>query len=328
MNDRDDPAEEERLRALYRYDVLDTPQEESFDRITRLAQSVMQTPIALVSLVDRHRQWFKAARGIDATETPRDVSFCAHAIKDAAPMVVRDARQDSRFNANPMVVGEPWIRFYLGVPLRAPDGQHIGTLCTVDNRPRDVEPGQIALLQDLARLVIDELELRQIATSDSLTGLLTRRAWLREGDQALRQARRYGRALSCITLDIDHFKSVNDRHGHATGDLVLLAVADACRSVVRTADIVGRLGGEEFALLLPETDLAGASRSAERIRAAIAAAAIPTAAGTLRVTASFGVAELHDADSDIPALLRVADAALYDAKRAGRDRVVATAARP
>lgn len=285
----------------------------------------MRTPIALVTLVDRDRQWFKARVGLEVTETPRDVSFCTHVVKAGAPLVVRDARQDSRFQANPFVVGEPWIRFYLGVPLLTPDGHHIGTLCTVDHEPRDADPAQVALLEDLARLVMDELELRQIATSDSLTGALTRRGFTRDAEQAIREAVRYGQEVSCVALDIDHFKSVNDRHGHATGDIVLRAVADACRMVIRGADILGRIGGEEFAVMLPRTGAAGAAATAERLREAVAALAVPTGAGSLRVTASFGVAGMRRDSTEVAAMLQAADAALYEAKRSGRNRVVVAA---
>lgn len=322
MIDTSEAAETARLNALYRYDVLDTPQEESFDRITRLAASVMQTPIVLVSLIDRDRQWFKARQGLDATETARDISFCTHAIQNQGPMIVRDAREDTRFRDNPLVRGEPWIRFYLGVPLRTPDGYNIGTLCAIDREPRDAAPTQVALLQDLARLIVDELELRQIATTDSLTGALTRRGFAQHAEQAMLRAERYHHPISCIVLDVDYFKSVNDRHGHATGDAVLSAVAAACRSIIRSVDIFGRLGGEEFAVMLPETDLAGAMRTAERMRQAIADVAMPIDAGTLRVTASFGVTVLRDGSRDLVGLLHAADTALYGAKQAGRNRVI------
>lgn len=314
-------AEDERLRALYRYDVLDTPSEESFDRITRLAQGIMQTKTVVVSLIDRDRQWFKARQGMDKTETPRNLSFCTHTIQGTGPMVIPDARDDTRFRDHPGVTCEPGIRFYLGVPLRTPDGHNIGTLCAVDDKPRAASDDQVALLQDLARLVIDELELRQIATRDSLTGILTRRAFERDANQALQRARRYDRPLGCIALDVDHFKAVNDTYGHAAGDTVLCAIVERCRSIVRAVDIFGRVGGEEFAIIVPDTDLAGTMPVAERVRQAIADSAVPIGSGMLRITASLGVAILATHHPDLPALLRDADDALYAAKQAGRNRV-------
>jgi diguanylate cyclase (GGDEF)-like protein len=314
-------AEDERLDALYRYDVLDTEPEEAFDRITRLAKMVMQTPIALVSLIDRDRQWFKSRQGLEARETPRDISFCGHAIKHDVPMVVTDAREDDRFRDNPLVLGGPMIRFYLGIPLRTPDGQAIGTLCTIDRTPRQPSAEQIALLQDLARLVIDEMELRQLATTDSLTGALTRRGFMHAAQLACDQARRYRHNVSCIVLDLDHFKSINDRFGHDAGDRVLRSVTTICRRIMRSVDRLGRLGGEEFAIILPETDLDGARATAQRLRQLIAATGIEAGPGVLAVTASLGVATLNDRD-DLDAMIKAADAALYRAKSDGRNRVV------
>lgn len=319
--------EEQRVAALHRYDVLDTPLEENFERIARLAQAVMQAPIVAVNLIDRDRQWSKAALGFSGGSLARDISFCAHAIAYDVPLVVPNATEDRRFAQNPLVQGEPGIRFYLGVPLRTPDGFHIGTLCAADAVPREVSAEQVAMLQDLARLVMDALELRRIAVTDSLTGLPTRRGFFQEARRALEQARRYGHPLSCAMLDIDHFKAINDRYGHPAGDRMLCAVAGQCTAVMRAADIAGRLGGEEFALLLSETDRDGAAALAERLRRRIAETVVQTEAGALRVTASFGIASLAPdgpagkGEAAIDALLEAADRALYCAKAGGRDRV-------
>jgi len=153
--------ERERLEALQRYNILDTLPEAAFDRITRLASVVLKTPISLVSLVDGDRQWFKSHYGIDATETPRDMAFCAHTILQDEVMVVPNATKDRRFSGNPLVTESPDIRFYAGAPLATADGYNIGTLCVIDRKERiDVSPEDKALLADLAALVIDELELR------------------------------------------------------------------------------------------------------------------------------------------------------------------------
>lgn len=156
--------EHARLAKLRAYDILDTPPERAFERITQIAASVLETPIALVSLIDSSRQWFKSRVGLDVAETPRDLAFCAHAIMEPGVMVVEDARLDARFASNPLVVGDPNIRFYAGAPLRTPDGFNLGTLCTIDRVPRQATPAQTRLLEDLAGLVIDELELRLAAT--------------------------------------------------------------------------------------------------------------------------------------------------------------------
>ena len=126
------PDEAFRLRTLTSLSILDTPAEERFDRLTRLAQRLFNVPIALVSLIDSNRQWFKSCQGLDVRETPRDVSFCAHAILGNDLLVVPDAAADARFADNPLVTGEPFIRFYAGCPLKAPNGSLLGTLCVID----------------------------------------------------------------------------------------------------------------------------------------------------------------------------------------------------
>jgi phosphoribosyl 1,2-cyclic phosphodiesterase/GAF domain-containing protein len=157
------PADEERrLASLQRMKILDTPPEAGFDRVTRLARRLFRVPIALVSLVDQDRQWFKSRQGLAATQTPRDVSFCAHAILADEPLVVPDARLDPRFADNPLVTGDPHIRFYAGQPLRAPDGSRIGTLCIIDRRPRRMEAGEREALRDLSALVEAELRAERV----------------------------------------------------------------------------------------------------------------------------------------------------------------------
>jgi phosphoribosyl 1,2-cyclic phosphodiesterase/DNA-binding response OmpR family regulator len=157
------PDEEKRLAAVYRLGLLDTEAEERFDRHARIAAAAFDAPIALVSLVDRERQWYKAHYGFDFSETSRDVGFCSHAILDSEPLVVSDALHDDRFADNPVVVGEPHVRFYAGVPLHAADGERVGALCIVDHKPRNLSAAQLRMLQDIARLVEEELEPRVTA---------------------------------------------------------------------------------------------------------------------------------------------------------------------
>jgi GAF domain-containing protein len=166
------PREAARLEALNSYHILDTAAEESYDAITFLAARLCDVPIALISLVDADRQWFKSRVGLAASETSRDVSFCAHAILGDQTLVVRDAREDERFRNNPLVCSEPNIVFYLGVPLRTPGGAMIGTLCVIDQRPRELSDLQIRSLETLARQVVLQLELKRI--SDQLAAALER----------------------------------------------------------------------------------------------------------------------------------------------------------
>ena len=149
--------EAERLSALRALMLLDTPREERFDRLVRFAAEQLDTPIAMVSLVDGQRQWFKARVGLDDTESARDVSFCGHAILKEEVFVVEDARSDPRFEDNPLVVGEPHIRFYAGAPLSAPGGHRIGTLCVIDTVPRALSTLELSILEALRCLANEAL---------------------------------------------------------------------------------------------------------------------------------------------------------------------------
>lgn len=155
------PDEAARLAALRAYRVLDTPPEPAFDDLTELAAMILDVPIALISLVDDDRQWFKSKVGLDADSTARSISFCGHAILDTEVFIVSDTSTDARFRDNPLVVADPKIRAYAGAPLRTPDGYRLGTLCTIDRRPREISPAQARQLEILARQVVMQLELRQ-----------------------------------------------------------------------------------------------------------------------------------------------------------------------
>jgi PAS domain S-box-containing protein len=195
------PADEEaRIAALHDLCILDTPPEERFDRITRLAQVLLDVPICLISLVDRDRQWFKSRQGIDVSETPRALSFCAHAILDPGPLVIEDARADPRFQDNPLVCGAPYVRFYAGQPLHGPDGSRLGTLCVIDRVPRHPGREQLRWLRDLADIVEGELRLVRIAELQ------------REVNAAQEELRRFfslSLDLLCIAGADGYFKKLN-----------------------------------------------------------------------------------------------------------------------
>lgn len=332
------PDEPFRLEALRRTNVLDTPLEERFERLTRLLRRTLHVPIGAISLVDADRQWFKSMQGHACTETGRDISFCAHAILDEEIMIVKDAREDPRFRGNPLVVGPPHIVFYAGCPVRSLDGLNIGVLCAIDHEPRELDDDELATLRDIAAMVEEELHatvaesvhselLQQIeqeqrkALVDPLTRLWNREGVLSVLTEQLQASKASGAAPPVVALaDIDHFKSINDRHGHPVGDEVLRDVAKRFLGGTRSRDAVGRYGGEEFLFVLTGIDTPDAAVAlAERIRGSLSDA--PVADG-LRVTTSIGVA-ISGADSaaDAEELVSAADVQLYRAKAEGRNCV-------
>jgi len=190
---------------------------------------------------------------------------------------------------------------------------------------RTTDGGTVTLLTDVSEVRRAQAQLEALAVTDPLTGVANRRGFLEACRRELTRAQRTGRPVSLAILDADRFKSVNDTYGHEVGDRVLLAIATGVGGALRRTDMLGRLGGEEFGILLPETALAGAAELAERLRRHLADLPVPTRGGAVRFTVSIGVAVAEEGSVDVEALLRVADQALYAAKNGGRDRVVAQA---
>ncbi len=185
MNAPPPTNEAQRLSALQEFKVLDTAAEQAYDDITSLAAHLCGVPIAMISLVDESRQWFKSKLGLNMRETPRDVAFCAHTILQSEPLIVRDALKDSRFADSDLVTRTPRIRFYAGFPLTTKDGFNLGTLCAIDRKPRKLSAEQRQAMQSLARQVMALLELRRVSTHlaeslehvKTLRGLLPICAW-------------------------------------------------------------------------------------------------------------------------------------------------------
>jgi two-component system NtrC family sensor kinase len=162
MAENIDPTEEARLAALSLYKILDTAGEQFYDDMTKVAAYIADTPMALITIVDRDRQWFKSRIGLEATETPREYSFCAHAIKTPrVPFLVRDAQKDERFSNNPYVTGDPNVRFYFGYPLLVDEKNALGSLCVLDTKPRELELKQVDALAALSRQVVTMLNIRK-----------------------------------------------------------------------------------------------------------------------------------------------------------------------
>ena len=198
-------SEAERLQALWDYGLLDTPPEPVFDQIVALASYIFRTPISLITLVDNTRQWFKARTGLELTETPRENSFCAHTILQSDPMVVPDALADPRFASNPLVVGEPGIRFYAGTPLITREGHALGALCVIDTKARpQIDPEQTQALQMLGRHLMAQIEVRYSSAFLSRALLERRQAEEEEQNRILE----YGRELSRLNDSKDRFMTM------------------------------------------------------------------------------------------------------------------------
>lgn len=313
--------EEARLAALRRYEIRDTVESRPFQRIVDLVQQIMGVPMAAVTLIDADTQWFRAQRGLTGTEMPRAEAFCNYTIAQRGPFAVSDARQDPRFADNPMVTGAPHIRSYLGVPLTTPDGYNVGSLCAIDNEPRHFDRSQGEIMRKLAEIVVEQFELQQIAKQDSMTGALTRRGFFAEVEKEFQRAGRYERPSALVIIDVDHFKAINDRYGHPAGDAVLVSIANACMATMRKSDIFGRIGGEEFGLLLPETEAEEARLAAERIRSMVESTIVQVGGTEVRATVSLGVAPRPAAGETAATWFGEADIALYEAKQFGRNRV-------
>jgi diguanylate cyclase (GGDEF)-like protein len=311
VREPDTPFDEQaRIRALQRLNLLDSPSEERFDRYTRLAQKVFGVSSVAISLVDQDRQWFKSKQGIAVDETPRDISFCGHAILRDEPLVVPNALEDPRFVDNPLVTGSPHIRFYAGAPLVTPQGLRLGALCILDQRARELNADDRVTLQDLASMVVDEMH----ANVDGLTQLADLRGLQTASEHILALSKRHGWPTTLLMLDLDGFKSINDRFGHVEGNNALVAFSKTLRRVFRASDVVARVGGDEFCVLLPHSTVHEAEVCLSRLRRAVVRADEACARFDLRY--SVGTAE-YDADRhpSIQALMSDADKDMYTTKR-------------
>jgi diguanylate cyclase (GGDEF)-like protein len=313
--------ESARVAQLRSLQVLDTLPEERFDRLTRLAKRMFDVPIALVSLVDVNRQWFKSRQGLDATETPRDISFCSHAILNDDIFEIPDARDDGRFSDNPLVTGNPGIRFYAGCPLSVGKGMRVGTLCLVDTVPRQLSCEDRALLHDLAHMAEEELASLHTATIDHLTGLTNRRGFEILSQHVLSLCERLDLPATLLLFDVDNFKTINDVHGHAEGDRALVAFGEILRNALRESDVLARLGGDEFVALLSNVNRDQAAVAIQRLRHVFDQARIDTPRAYDLLPSIGGVTVGTHTGYRLESLLPAADKAMYEDKRARRGKM-------
>lgn len=307
--------EEARLETLRSLNILDTSSEERFDRLTRMAKRMFDVPIALVSLVDENRQWFKSCIGLNVKETPRDISFCGHAILGDRIFIIPDATKDERFADNPLVTNEPHIRFYAGCPLRFTDGSRLGTLCIIDKKPRNLSDDDLEALKDLASTAERELAAIQMATLDELTNIPNRRGFLMLSQHSLNLCSRQQIPATLVYLDLDNFKPINDTFGHAEGDNALTVFANLVSTVCRDSDLFARLGGDEFVILFVNST----KHAAENIMARLKQSLKDYNEQENRkyeIAFSYGIIDFdRDKHNAIEALLEDADSQMYEYKK-------------
>jgi diguanylate cyclase (GGDEF)-like protein len=250
MKKADIPADEEmRLKSLRSLSILDTPPEERFDRIVRMARRMFDVPAAFISFIDADRQWFKASIGIDFNEISRNQSICAHAILGAEPFIIADAATDHRFTDGPLVQGDTNARFYASCPLKLPNGSTVGTLCIVDDHTRILDDDDLVLLRDLAATVEREFVVMQSAITDELTGIYNRKGFILAAQHSLNLCVRQDLPATLAYLDLSEFKSINENFGHAEGDRVLNDISRLLKAECRPSDIFARLGADQFVSL-------------------------------------------------------------------------------
>ncbi len=307
--------EQVRLETLQSLKILDTPPEERFDRLTRMAKRLFGVPIALVSLVDENRQWFKSCFGLSMNETSRDISFCGHAILGDDLFIIPDTIADERFADNPLVLNDPYIRFYAGCPLSTPDRRKIGTLCILDRQPRSFEEEDFEAFKDLASMVECELVAIQLATLDELTNISNRRGFMTLGQHGLNLCIRNKLPASLVFLDLDKFKLINDTFGHAEGDRALIVFTEQMKTSCQNSDIFARLGGDEFSMLLINTAKDRAENVVSKLRKSVEKYDQKAKRG-YDISFSHGIVEFNpEKHHTINAMLSDGDSLMYSLKK-------------
>ena len=312
------PDEDGRVAALHAFGVLDQPRQGDLDAAARLAAYVCGTPTAVVNLIDSDRQWQAAAYGTEPGQVSRGDSMCQHTVLGTEVVYTPDASTEALFADSPFVTGRiAAVRLYASAPLLTRDGHAVGTVCAYAERPGELGAVQLELLRDIAAQVMALFESRRMAAAlartasrDALTGLANRRTVEAAIAGAIARAERGLGTPSVVAVDLDGFKAVNDRHGHAAGDGVLRSVAERLLATSREVDTVGRLGGDEFVVLLEHTGGPGAQAALRRLRSGLEGGWTAEDGTDLGVGAALGMTTYRPGDS-VATLLARADAEMY-----------------
>jgi len=318
------PANEaQRLAAARAYEIFDTPPDLQFDAITRVAGTLFKVPVALIALMDEDRLWFKSRLGLDIPQLDRSIAFCAHAIMNPRElMVIEDLSRDPAFADHPLVVSGPQVQFYASAPLLAEGDLAIGTIALLDVKPRSFSAVDRAALADLSVAVMTALEghrrtqqLSRLATTDHLTGAANRASLELALRRAIERAAVSSETFLLLCMDLDRFKDINDTYGHGAGDAVLREVSARLRSVSRPDDLIARIGGDEFVMLLgPGSSARAGSMVAERILERFEAPFTLPGGETIGIRTSIGMASYPMDGREPGLLLERGDRALYVAK--------------
>ena len=307
--------EAERLHALRTLEILDTTHEERFDRVTRMAKRMFGVPISLVSLIDEDRQWFKSKQGLDVSETSREISFCGHAINQNGLFIVPNALEDERFADNPLVTGAPNIRFYAGYPLKLRQDINLGTLCLIDSEPKILDEEEQQLLADLGAMIEQEIRSIQLATLDELTLISNRRGFLSLAEHTQKVCKRKKMNMAMVLFDLNKFKPINDQFGHHEGDFALSKFAEVMLKTFRESDVVGRYGGDEFAVMLTDLNKEKVESVLARFEDAIEAMNVEIEK-PYKIEYSTGIANFsYDTEKSLEEMVKMADAAMYEDKK-------------
>lgn len=332
--------EAERLNALEESRLINSPMEQAFERLTSLTQRIFDVPIVAISLIDQDKQCFKSILGTDLSGTSREVSFCGHTILQDEIMVVGDAQGDTRFNNNPLVTGEPNIRFYAGYPIHASKNLPIGALCIIDNKPRTLSDAQKLILQDLALLVDGEIKNRhsmakykkrnlELAASerailiDGLTRLWNYRGGLQLIEQQIKFAEKNDATFGLINLSIDSLNTFLDEYGQEAADEILKICAHRLVQICGQEDSVAYCGNKEFLIILPSHEKVNLLAAARRIQQMTTQDEFITRVGKIKMTITVGLSffdkRIH---KDSNSLLEDAHRALEEGKINGGNQII------
>jgi len=328
-----------KIAGLHSQDLFYTPLEERFERITRVARRALQVPVAAITLLSDEKQWFKSAAGWGISELPRAHGICRFTVEENRLLTIANTLEDPRTAQLPIVVSAPHFRAYAGHPLVDQNNDVAGTFCVLALQPREFTAADRQSIVDLAAMSQRELlshhltdahlaltsklsVARREAMMDPLTRLWNRRGASMLLKAALAVADQRGTPLTLALLDLDNFKRINDSYGHQIGDEVLRKVASRLIGVVRNNDVVCRIGGDEFLIVMADTDAPAASNVAERVRRVITDSVVPTRDGAMPMSVSVGcTVRAPREDLPVDELLERADQALLQAKSGGRNRV-------